>query len=102
MLPETPPQRTSNGEQRQVLRLVKRPIIRRKRPGQRHLSECDDEIHYPEQHEQLKELQIDRETVQRGEHRVRTLDATYDTLSHIKFKFHFNLICEKLTCFRRI
>lgn len=92
-IPETPPEWTSNGEQRQVLRLVKCPIIRRKSSGQRHLSECDDEIHYPEQHEQLKELQIDRETVQHGEHRVRTLDATYGivTISNIKFKFNFNI-----------
>lgn len=62
-VPKTAPEGASDGKVGQVLRLVKCPIIRSERSSHCHLTQRYDEVHDPEQHEQLKELQVDGKSV---------------------------------------
>ena len=60
VLPEAPPHGRQEREGRDVLGLVERPVVGRERPGKRHLAERDDEVHQPEHHEHVEQLQIYR------------------------------------------
>lgn len=61
-IPQTAPEGAGDRKVGQVLRLVKCPIIRSERSSHRHLTQRYNEVHDPEQHEQLKELQVDGES----------------------------------------
>ena len=48
------------------MRLVEGPVVRCERSGQGHLTDRNDEVHHPEEHEQLEELQVDCVPERRG------------------------------------
>uniref|UniRef100_A0A8C5M1J9 Uncharacterized protein n=1 Tax=Leptobrachium leishanense TaxID=445787 RepID=A0A8C5M1J9_9ANUR len=52
-----PAQRREDGEGRHVIWFLKGPVIRSKRPGQRHLPQRYDEIGQPEEHEGVVDLE---------------------------------------------
>lgn len=58
--PERPPEGRKHWEGGHVAGLVEGPVVRGESPGQRHLSQSDDEVSAPEEEEDVVELQGDQ------------------------------------------
>ena len=58
-LPECAPEWGCHRESWEILRLVEGPVVRGKRAGEDHLAESHNEVHDPEPHEELEDLEVD-------------------------------------------
>ena len=59
VLPETPPESCWQRERWDIRGFLKGPVVGGKGPGQGHLAKGNDEVHAPEEHEELVKLQVD-------------------------------------------
>ncbi len=72
-VPHGSPEGAEDRERGDVLGFVERPVVGREGPGQRHLSEGDDEVEHPEPHEELVDLQVDGVPAQEQNSKIRTM-----------------------------
>ena len=76
--PEASAHRVQQGKGGYVPGFLEGPVVGSEGPGQCHLAQGDTEVHHPEQHEEIVDLQVDRvpggRTIQ-GLHQLYTLYA---------------------------
>ena len=70
VLPETPPESCWQRERWDIRGFLKGPVVGGKGPGQGHLAKGNDEVHAPEEHEELVKLQVDGVLVAPVTHKV--------------------------------